>query len=99
MTTFEGKVAIIAPDKGWGEKDNAAALRAAIGRPIEITLPTANGPVRGMAKILRVEGTEATVEFSVDELAPDQLADLFGDDWQKPTIKMLGAAVRDVVLR
>lgn len=99
MTTFEGKIATVAPDKGWGAQDNTELFRAAIGRPIEIHLPTINGPVRGLAKVLRIDGAEAVVEFTVDELAPDQLADLFGDDWRKPTVEMFGAAVEDIVVR
>lgn len=104
MTTFEGTVSTIS-DTGADKDiigytvDRQDDFRAATGRPIEIYLPTVNGMVRGLAKILSVEGTEARMEFSVDELGPDQLADIFGDDWRKPTITMFGAVVRDVVIR
>jgi hypothetical protein len=103
MSTFEGTVSTVS-DTGADREvigyrvDRADMFRYAIGRPIEIYLPTANGMVRGLAKILSVDGAEARVEFSVDELAPDQLADILGDDWRKPTMRMFGAAVRDLVV-
>jgi hypothetical protein len=104
MTTFEGKVSTIS-DTGSDKDivgytvDRRDQFRAAIGRPIEIYLPTINGMVRGLAKILSVRGSVARVEFSVDELGPAQLEDIFGNDWRKPTITMFGAAVRDLVFR
>lgn len=102
MTSFEGTVSTISPTGSTRELvgievDRADMFRSAIGRPIDIFLPTANGRVRGLARILRVEGTEATVEFKVDELALDQIADLFGADW-RTTLTFLGAAVRSILI-
>jgi hypothetical protein len=96
MTSFEFTVSTISDADG---KDRTGLFRAQISRHIEIYLPTANGPVLGLAEVLSVEGTEARVRGTVGELAAAQLEDLVAPhDWRQPTMEMFGAAVRNLVI-